>query len=67
MLTRRVKWEGEEAFLHLFTNVTSIQEEQHAKDRERFSKAMMSNVYHELRTPLNSIIGSNDLMGQFLN
>ena len=65
--TMSVFWNGEESFMHIFSDITKIQEAEQERSRSHFQRMMMSNVSHEYRTPLNAIITSTEIVTRQLN
>ena len=50
---QRIFWETQEAFLHIFVDMTSAQELATALADNKYQRLMTASLTHELRTPLN--------------
>ena len=50
---KRIFWDAQEAFLHVFVDTTSVQELATAHAENKCQRLMMASTTHELRTPLN--------------
>jgi signal transduction histidine kinase len=51
-----VNWEGRtKACLHVFSDVSSIQELEEDRAISKYTKIMLASVSHEFRTPVNAI------------
>ncbi|CAI2360382.1 unnamed protein product [Moneuplotes crassus] len=60
--TLMVEWEGAEAYMHVFVDITDFIKLEEAKNSIKCQKIMFTSASHEFRTPLNSITNSFDIV-----
>ncbi|CAI2365961.1 unnamed protein product [Moneuplotes crassus] len=60
--TLMVEWEGAEAYMHVFVDITDVIKLEEAKNNIKCQKIMFTSASHEFRTPLNSITNSFDIV-----